>query len=99
MESFRLSTQRATVVDLKSFPFAEKDMLEWSQRMKDITKFNGPPEKFLDNMNSGYESLTSEDIEELKLKYDVQIIIFHKPKILPYDKLYENEEYVLYSLY
>ncbi|PIN89502.1 hypothetical protein COU57_05900 [Candidatus Pacearchaeota archaeon CG10_big_fil_rev_8_21_14_0_10_32_14] len=98
MESFRIGAQRAIVVDLKSFPFNEKDMVEWAQRMEDITHVNKSDPKFYSKVEDGYNSLTEEEIVALGQKYDADYIIFQKPKSLDLKVIYENEKYTSYSI-
>lgn len=107
MTTFRVGTERAIVVDFKTFPFSDKSMIEWYERILDITK--SQDEKYENNfafvggngmkdLKKGYESLSEEDILFLKEKYKMDYGVFEKPKDLDFQIIYENEKFIIYKV-
>ena len=100
LNSFRLGAERAIVADFKSFPFGEKEMLEWKERMLDISGKSNfsetpAPEK---QIIAGYEELSKEQVVDLRDKYDASYALFNKPKSLNIKIVYQDEYVVLYGL-
>jgi hypothetical protein len=100
LNSFRLGANRAIVADFKSFPFGEKQMLEWRERMlyiSAITNFteNSTPES---QIIEGYKQLPKEQILLIKEKYGAEYALFDKPKNIDFEIAYEDENTVLYRL-
>lgn len=111
IESFRLGTMRAIVADFKSVPFSEKFLVEWHTRLIDITnnqpldlakernfKFNRVGNPRYAYLKEGYRSLTKENIQNLKEKYNFSYVIFEKPFSLNIPTFFENDKYVVYEL-
>jgi hypothetical protein len=99
---YRIGTQRAIVVDHKSFPYGETEMLEWYSRILDVT---GTEElKFIEGIDykkdilPKYYDLSLEDINYLKSKYGVSYAIFDSKKKLKLKKIFENENYIIYEI-
>lgn len=98
--SFRLGANRAIVIDFKAFPFEEKHMLTWVERIQDVS--NHPPidksKTYSDLVEQGYASLTEQNVLELRKKYGFSYALFKGDKDLPFKRAYANEEYVLYEV-
>src|SRR3989344_6489395 len=111
-ESFRLGTMRSVVVDFKGVPFGEQYLLEWYNRLLDITnhrpldltkesefKINKlENSRRYDYLKEGYSSLTKENIQNLKEKYGFSYVVFEKPSSLNLAILFQNDKYVLYKV-
>ncbi|EKE21501.1 MAG: hypothetical protein ACD_7C00210G0001 [uncultured bacterium] len=91
-ESFRLVANRAVVADWKSFPFQEKGMLEWANRMCNLAnKQNCIYKKITyNNIASGYRENTKESLMELSKKYGFSYVISDK-EIIGLEKIYGNK--------
>ena len=90
---------RAIVVDFKSMPFQSDQMIEWRNRLSDITsniEFRSAINR-KNELKVGFESLTKEDIARLQDKYGFQYILIEKPMRLQQKSIYENAKYALYS--
>lgn len=98
--SFRLGAERAIVVDFKAFPFEEKHMTEWVQRIQAVS--NNPPldktKTYSDLVEQGYSSLTDRDVRALQEKYHFSYVLFRGDKSLDFPKIYSNEAYTLYEV-
>ena len=99
---YRIGTQRAIVVDHKSFPYSETEMLEWYHRILDVT---GSRElKFVKGIDykkdifPKYYDLSLEDLNYLKGKYGFSYAIFDSKKKLNLEKIFENEKYIIYEI-
>jgi len=90
-ESFRLVANRAIVADWKAFPFQEKAMLEWAERMCDIGNIKNCNYKNIkeNQIIAGYRTLSREDILNLadKYKFDYMISEVDYPS---FNKIYNN---------
>ena len=97
-EKFRVVSERAIVVDRKSFPFEKNAMLEWGKRMCDIAnqlkcnlrKLN------LSVATSGYNSLTLMDLKRLQKKYGFEYFVGRNE--LPLKSDYSDSGFHIYKL-
>ena len=99
LEDFRLKAQRAVVVDFKIFPFKETLMVEWYNRIGDVT--NHAEFAFRGNrkaeLTAGFNTLTTEDAIVLSDKYSAEYILTKKPQSLKLPVAFENSQYTLYQ--
>ncbi len=91
-DSFRLRLERAIVVNFKIFPFNELAMIEWYERINDTSNGN------VFNIRKGYNSLSEEDVVNLKDKYNFSYAIFEVPNKLNFKIIFENEKFIVYDL-
>lgn len=101
MLTFRTGTIRAVVVDFKTVPMSDGGMVEWYERILDVTKSQDQKYKKESNFNEmkkGYNLLNEADIIELKKKYGFDYALFEKGKNLNFERVHENEKFVLYKL-
>ena len=98
MEDFRMKAERAIVVDFKALPFKSDQMLEWKNRIGDVTNNIVIPSRAgrQQILRQGYMTLTEKDILKLKEKYGFAYILVEKPQALQFTKLFENQKYVVY---
>jgi len=104
MLSFRIGTMRAIVIDFKGVPFGEKFIVEWYNRLVDVTNNFGGNSNFYHSeeyelfLRKGYNSLTAEDVRNLQNKYSFSYAVFEKPSDLEFSKHFENGKYVVYKI-
>ena len=75
MDKVRFHSQRAIVVDWKSCPFLPAEVLEWHQRLKDVTNrpaFGGTHDL------EGYASLDQARLEALRVKYALDYVVVRR---------------------
>ena len=86
LDKFRLHTGIPIVVDFKSHPYKDIEILSWYERINDAKSFYSDP--------------SCERLEELKGKYSVTHIVFEKPlkaDICPkLREIYSNRNYLIY---
>lgn len=97
-EKFRVVSERAIVVDRKSFPFEKYAMLQWAKRICDIAN---QPQCNYRHMNlsiavDGYNNLTLEDLEKLQKKYAFNYFVGRN--LLPIKADYADSGYYIYKL-
>jgi hypothetical protein len=82
-EKFRLISNRAVVVDWKAFPFQKKSILEWGERICDVSNLNHCNFKNIDlnTVISGYRSHNINSIRKLSEKYSFDYFITRHPMI------------------
>lgn len=96
-EKFRVVSERAIVVDRKSFPFQKNAILEWAKRICDISN---QPECNYRNMNlsiavNGYDNLTLTDLERLQIEYSFDYFIGRNE--LPLIAEYSDSGFFIYK--
>jgi len=97
--TFRLSAERAIVVDIKAFPLNERAMFEWVERISDVLRYKFEGKQGLtDSVVERYKTLSEEEILVLQEKYNFSYAVFEKPKDLDFEIIYENERYVVYKI-
>ncbi len=99
MGLFRLTAQRALVVDFKNFPFSDEAMVEWQQRLFDcygISKsvgFNASNE-----MSRLYKKITDNRLKALQIKYGVDYAVLHKATKTQFPILYQTRNYKIVQI-
>ncbi|MBA7523297.1 hypothetical protein ES705_15421 [subsurface metagenome] len=97
---FRLTAERAIIVDWKSMPFQDSGMLEWWNRMNvcygDMSGLSR--NAGLGKMERNYRSISTEDIKNISEKYDADYtVLYHNTKIdLPV--IYQDEYFKLVKI-
>ena len=77
IDKVRFQSQRAIVADWKSCPFLPDEVLEWHQRMKDVT---GRPGFAGARDLDGYNSLDQSRLETLRAKYNLDYVVVRRGK-------------------
>lgn len=75
VETMRFWGQRAIVVDWKSQPHIPEEVLEWLQRLKDVT---GRPELSGRKDLDGYDSLDAARLSLLRARYGVDYVVVRR---------------------
>ncbi len=98
---FRLTAERAIIVDWKSMPFQDSGLLEWWNRMNfcygDLSGLSR--NAGLEKMKQNYRNISTEDIRNISEKYDADYaVLYHNTKIdLPV--IYQDEHFKLVKIY
>lgn len=97
---FRLGANRATIVDFKSFPFADKSIIGWRERIRDVTNdaefiFRGARS---DEIRNGFLTLSDEDAIRISEKYNAAYIFSEKEHVFNFDIICENSKYNVYKI-
>jgi len=102
LESFRLESNRAIVVDWKAFPFSDVAIVDWYTRVNEVT--NNTDKKYsysgfssYSQMSRGYDSLHEDDIALLKNKYHFDYVVVKKQKELNFSLVYSDNHYSIYQ--
>lgn len=101
---FHLYAERKGLVDFKSNPFFERDIVKWKKRLEDVLKVEDAfaiEQKGWQSpglMKERYNSLSENDVRTLAKKYKADYIIFEKPKNLPFKTFYEDKYFIIYAL-
>lgn len=91
---FRLTAQRAIVVDFKSFPFQDTAMLEWQQRLFDsygvpsTTGFAAAAE-----MEENYRLIDDSKLKTIAAKYDFDYVVLFAETKTDFPVVFENQSY------
>jgi hypothetical protein len=97
MNDFGIYSQRATLGDWAEGSNAiyldNQYTREWLTRMKEL----GWKTFCFDSNAEGYYYLPTAEVVKTAEKYGVKFIITEKPKIFALPKIYENEQFILYS--
>lgn len=97
---FKLNSQRSTIVDLEDMPFHPRGMVEWLNRLKDVSGTNNLPFESITRQKiiESYANIDIERIEYLLNKYRFDYIILERNIELPYTVIYSNARYNIYHL-
>ncbi len=96
---FRITAQRAIVVDFTAFPFQDQAMAEWQQRMKDcygVTKakgFDAVPE-----MRDKFTKITDKKLAALQTKYGFEYAVLYKATKTKHLVIFDTQNYKVIQL-
>jgi hypothetical protein len=76
MYRFRLSAQRAIVVDSKAIPFGARMLIEWYHRLEDISGTTDPAS--IEAVDDGYAKMDCARLEFLRKKYNATYAVVGK---------------------
>jgi len=103
MEDFRLRADRAIVIDWKAFPFKDSAIIEWRDRIFDVTNnqennlifqgFSSYPQ-----LEKSYTLLNESYFLYLSKKYNVEYVVINKSRELEFTELYSNSQYRVYRI-
>jgi len=99
MSFFRLTAQRALVVDFKDFPFSDKAMVEWQQRLFDcygIPKSRGS--NAMSEMSRLYSKITDDRLKALQIKYGVNYAVLRHATKTQFPILYQTQDYKIVQI-
>ena len=91
---FRITAERAIVVDFTAFPFQDQAMAEWQQRMNDcygVTKakgFDAVPE-----MRDRFTKITDKKLAVLQVKYGFEYAVLYKATKTKSHVIFETQNY------
>ena len=98
--NFRLCANRAVVVDLTTV-FTDKSILEWHDRILDVTKFKELRGRYNDiSLNNRYHALSDQDIKLIQQKYEFNYAAFEKNLLVNdyrFPVFYEDKDIIIYK--
>jgi hypothetical protein len=76
---FRLSAERAIVIDYKSIPFQDLGLLGWWERMNDCygELSKGNPKTRVKEIFEDYKNITSKRIDSIEKKYNISYVVLY----------------------
>lgn len=93
---FRLSSERALLVDFKMFPFSERDIQEWRARMNAAYgPITGAGWTAVESMQKNYKQITDGNIRELAASYNLSYAILPAETPTNLLTLFSNETFKL----
>lgn len=98
LQGFRLSAQRAVVVDWKSTPYLGSLLVEWHRRISDVSGRNVVSER---DAALGYSRMDLAHLRRLVDEYGVDYAVFERrgASWLPgWSPFYENERFLVYRV-
>ena len=80
-------------------PFKEQGMLEWIERIRDISGLNLESLEQVNEqkVNNGYKRIDETRLKLLQKKYQFDYVITEKTVNLPELEIYSNSQYSLFS--
>jgi hypothetical protein len=99
MHNFRLHSERAIIVDWKSTPIDPNGLIEWHQRIKDITGLDDI--QLYKEVKAAYLTLDKDRLIFLKKKYGINYaVIYRANKSLGHNikEVFKNEMFIVVSL-
>ncbi|RYX84879.1 hypothetical protein EON83_08030 [bacterium] len=96
---FRLSAQRAIVVNFKTFAWGDKGLLDWRQKMSEVTG-NVPlilGNNFNAELNDKYNALSQQQIEVLQRKYKFDYVVVEAQKNLNWPLAFSTKNWKVYK--
>jgi hypothetical protein len=100
MSLFRLTAQRALVVDFKDFPHSDKAMVEWQQRLFDcygISKLLGFDA--MHEMSRHYKKITDIKLKTLQKKYGANYAVLYHVTKTQFPVLYQTRNYKIVQIF
>jgi hypothetical protein len=99
MSLFRLTAERALVVDFKDFPYSDEAMVEWQQRLFDcygIPKAIGFDAMY--EMSRLYKKITDGKLKALQIKYGISYAVLHHATKTQFPTIYQTKEYKIVQI-
>lgn len=100
LENFRLHAQRAVVVDWISTPIIADELLEWYQRIQDVSGLEEITN--VQDANNNTMLLKDEYIYEIANKYSINYIVLNKEQNYKFEnsfnKIYENKNFIVLKI-
>lgn len=96
---FRLPARRAIVVNFKTFAWGDKGLLDWRERIADVTG-NKPlrlGNNFIRELNDNYNALTPQQLVALQRKYGFDYVVVDARKTLNWPLAFETKNWRVYK--
>jgi hypothetical protein len=96
---FRITAERAIVVDFIAFPFQEQAMAEWQQRIFDC--YGVPKAKGFDavpQMRDKFTKITDKKLAALRVKYGFDYAVLYKSTKTKYPVIFDTQNYKIIQL-
>lgn len=98
LERFRLASERAIVVDWKASTYAPAELVEWYQRLEDVSGRREPHTR--DEIIAGYDAMDRPRLESLRDKYHLTyaVVLRGHEGALGHRVVYSNGPFVVLDL-
>ena len=96
---FRITAERAIVVDFIAFPFQDQAMAEWQQRIFDC--YGVPKAKGFDavpQMRDKFTKITDKKLAALRVKYGFDYAVLYKSTKTAYPVIFDTQNYKVIQL-
>ncbi len=96
---FRITAERAIVVDFIAFPFQDQAMAEWQRRIFDC--FGVPKAKGFDavpQMRDKFTKITDKKLATLRMKYGFDYAVLYKSTKTKYPVIFDTQNYKIIQL-
>jgi len=98
MQDFRMKANRSVVFDLKPFPFKDEAILEYRERVDDVTNNQFYLPLTVEQTDDGYRSLSEPEIVRIANKYNATYIVSFTPSKYQLRQVYSDKKYVIYKM-
>lgn len=96
---FRLIAERAIVVDYQSFPFTDKGIIEWYNRIINCYgEYETSGFDLVDEFNENYRKIDDHRLRNLQEKYNISYAVLYKETITNYPVIHGNSVFKLVDL-
>lgn len=103
VSTFRSEAHRTIVINYKSVPYDDEQMVVWFERLTDMAPIDlpnrGGPE-ILDELDAAYESLGAARLKELSAKYEFDYVVRTTPLSRPepaFKQVFANDGWFVYE--
>ncbi|MCC6476292.1 hypothetical protein IT157_04480 [bacterium] len=94
---FRIASHRAVVVDFKTFPFYERDIIEWRERIE--TCYGDTGDKLgweaVKQMNENYRRMNDAELLRISNRYNAPYAVLYAETATSFPLLYEDKDFKL----
>jgi len=93
---FTSLSNRSTIADFKNNPDGGRGMVEWFDRLKDLSGGSLPEGRGFDNrdlLNQAYDGLSAEQLKAISDKYKAEYAVVSSKKKFPFETVYRNQRY------
>lgn len=101
IDMFHVTAERAQFVAFKDVPQTDRNVLEWYRRMIALNNGVEPAHrgfKMQEELEHSYYSLEPATVRRLAQEYKLDYYLDKKGRKLPFRAVYENRNYILYSI-
>ena len=98
-KEFRLHAGRSVIADWKTTPVISSELMQWYERMQDISGVESPKDK--DAISEGYTRIDEDRVRMLVEKYGADHALVPAsalPALKAYEPLYQSDEWAVISL-
>lgn len=97
---FRLTAQRAIVVDWITGSFSDSGQVDWITRIIRVSGLNDYPLNQITEQKvyEGYNKMDKERVLLLKQQYKFDYLVVEKKNTLPFEEIFQSSYYIIYKI-